>query len=229
MERAAHNLEARTAGSVVVGDNLAARLAGARADALYSQVLFLFLGGPGVILAILFTLSIAGSGAERRRHEQALLRTRGASIVQILRVAEIVAAAIGAGGVVFGLVLASLATLAWWDLAALRAAAWWVAAAVLIGVAVSAAGVVWPAWREASGETVAAAKATLGRRTDPLWERLYLDVALLAIGAGVYWLVASSGYQVVVAAEGVPQTSVHYEASWRRFFCGSGPACSPCG
>jgi putative ABC transport system permease protein len=212
VERAAHNLEARTAGSVVVGNNLAARLAGARADALYSQVLFLFLGGPGVILAILFTLSIAGSGAERRRHEQALLRTRGASIVQILRVAGIETAAIGTGGVVFGLLLAALATLAWWDFAALRAATWWVVAAVLMGVGVAAAGVVLPAWRDASGETVAAAKATLGRRPDPLWERLYLDAALLVVGGGVYWLVASSGYQVVVAAEGVPQTSVHYEA-----------------
>jgi putative ABC transport system permease protein len=211
-ERAAHNLEARTAGSVVVGNNLAARLAGARADALYSRVLFLFLGGPGVILAILFTLSIAGSGAERRRHEQALLRTRGASIVQILRVAGIEAAAIGAGGVVFGLLLAGAAALAWWDLAALRAASWWVAAAVLVGLSVAVAGMVWPAWREASGKTVAAAKATLGRRQAPLWERLYLDLGLLVVGAGVYWLVASSGYQVVVAPEGVPQTSVHYEA-----------------
>ena len=65
--RAANNLAARTSGSVLVGDNVAARLAGARADALYARVLFLFLGVPGVVLAVLFTVSIASSGAERRR------------------------------------------------------------------------------------------------------------------------------------------------------------------
>jgi len=212
VERAAHNLEARTAGSAVVGDNLAARLAGTRADALYSQVLFLFLGIPGVVLAILFTLLVAASGAERRRHEQALLRTRGASITQVLRIAGIEAAAIGAGGVVAGFVLALLATLAWWDLAALRASAAWLVVAMSVGLGVAAGGILLPAWREASGRTVAAAKATLGRRANPLWERLFLDAALLAVAAGVYWLVASGGYQVVVAPEGVPQTSVHYEA-----------------
>ncbi|HKV45059.1 MAG TPA: ABC transporter permease, partial [bacterium] len=39
-----HHLEALIAGSGIVADNLAARLLGARADALYAQVLFVFLG-----------------------------------------------------------------------------------------------------------------------------------------------------------------------------------------
>ena len=87
-QRTANNFEARVAGSAVVANNLAARLDGVRADALYARVLFLFLGVPGVILALLVTLAVAASGSERRRREQALLRIRGASLLQVLRLAR---------------------------------------------------------------------------------------------------------------------------------------------
>ncbi len=212
VERAANSLAARTAGGVAVGDNLAARLAGTRADALYARVLFLFLGGPGVVLAALFTLSVAASGAERRRREQALLRTRGASTGQVLQIAGIEATVVGVGGILAGLVLALLASLAWWRVDALMPAVPWIALAALVGLLLAAAGIVLPAWREARWSTVAASRVAPGRGASPLWERLFVDLALLAAAAGAYWLVASSGYQVVVAPEGVPQTSVHYEA-----------------
>ena len=52
---AAHNLEARSAGGALVGDNLGAALDAARSDAAYAQVLFLFLGLPGAVLAALLT------------------------------------------------------------------------------------------------------------------------------------------------------------------------------
>ncbi|MGH7084435.1 MAG: hypothetical protein ACREFN_05525, partial [Acetobacteraceae bacterium] len=48
--------------------------------------------------------------------------------------------------------------------------------------------------------------------SSPLWQRLFLDVALLLVAALVFWLIAGTGYQVVVAPEGVPQTAVHYDA-----------------
>uniref|UniRef100_UPI001A9554C6 ABC transporter permease n=1 Tax=Actinomadura roseirufa TaxID=2094049 RepID=UPI001A9554C6 len=76
---AARNLEARLAGTGLVGDNLGAALGSAREDAAYAQVLFLFLGVPGAALAAMLTALVAASGAPRRRAEQALLRTRGAS------------------------------------------------------------------------------------------------------------------------------------------------------
>ena len=59
----------------------------ARQDALYAQVLFLFLGVPGAVLAGLVTASIAAAGADRRRRDAALLRTRGASSRQLVRIA----------------------------------------------------------------------------------------------------------------------------------------------
>src|SRR5207247_3055447 len=81
----AKNLEAALAGGGLVGDNLAAQLDGARSDAIYAELLFLFLGLPGVIIAALLAGVIASSGRERRRREQALLRVRGASPKRIVR------------------------------------------------------------------------------------------------------------------------------------------------
>ena len=48
---AARNLETRLAGAGLVGDNLGSALDQARGDALYAQLLFLFLGVPGAVLA----------------------------------------------------------------------------------------------------------------------------------------------------------------------------------
>ena len=80
----ANNIEVRVAGSAAIANNLAARLDGVRADALYARVLFLFLGAPGVVLALLVTLAVTASGADRRRREQGLLRIRGASVGTLL-------------------------------------------------------------------------------------------------------------------------------------------------
>ncbi len=209
----AHNLEARIAGDGVVGNNLAARLNGARADALYAQVLFLFLGLPGAIMAVLLTLAIAASGAARRRQEQALLRTRGASLAQVLRLAALEALIVGIGGVALGLLLASGAARA---IApnVMRAglAAWlWVAAAALLGLALALGAVLYPAVRQARESTVVAARAVVGRSPQPLWQRLYLDVVFLAASALAFWQTASTGYQVVLAPEGVPQAAVSYQ------------------
>ena len=109
VQQLANNLDARVAGSALVGNNLAARLDSVRKDALYALVLFLFLGIPGAILAMLLTMAVAASGVERRRQEQALLRTRGASTSQILGLAALEAMIVGVGGVALGIALASVA------------------------------------------------------------------------------------------------------------------------
>ncbi len=83
----ARNLETRLAGTGLVGDNLGSALDQARSDALYAQILFLFLGLPGAVIAGLVTAMIASAGADRRRREAALLQTRGASTRALVRVA----------------------------------------------------------------------------------------------------------------------------------------------
>ena len=210
----AKNLEARIAGSGSVADNLAARLDGARGDALYARVLFLFLGTPGALLAALLTLAVTASGGARRRQEQALLRTRGASSPQLLRLAGFEALGVGMAGIIFGFLLAFAASWALlgttlWTAAGVGV---WLVASALVGFLLAAAAVIFPAWRALRGETVASTRVVVGHAHAPLWERLYLDVLCLALAGIVFWQTAKSGYQVVLAPEGVAQTSVNYSA-----------------
>lgn len=212
VQQLANNLEARLVGQVVVGNNLAARLGGVREDALYAQVLFLFLGLPGAVLAALLTLAVAAAGAEHRRREQALLRVRGASTAELLRLASVEAITLGLGGVVLGLILAYVATLSIAADANLLAATTlpWTILAAVVGLLLALFAVLYPAWQSARRSTVAGARLVVGRTGAPLWQRLYLDLALLAIAAFSFWQTASSGYQIVLAPEGVAQTAVDY-------------------
>ena len=54
---AGHNLEARIVGQALLANNLATRLDAVRSDALYAKILFLFLGAPGLAVAMLLTLA----------------------------------------------------------------------------------------------------------------------------------------------------------------------------
>jgi len=211
----ANNLEARIAGSGIIGNNLSSRLLSVTEDALYAQVLFLFLGLPGVILVISLTLSIAGSSGPRRSREQALLRVRGAYIAQIVRLASAEAVLVGLGGVLLGLAilpvlsrLSGVATLQLWEHNTLG----WIIFASLTGFALALGAVIVPAWSLARRSTVAASRLLVRLAATPLWQRTWLDVIILLIGALEYWRTASTGYQVVLAPEGVAANSVNYEA-----------------
>ena len=105
----AHNLEARLAGGGTVGDNLGAQLDASRSDSLYAQLLFLFLGVPGAILAALLAGVIGSAARDRRRQEQALLRIRGATPKRIARLAAAEALFVGVAGSAIGLGGATLA------------------------------------------------------------------------------------------------------------------------
>ncbi|MET9014960.1 FtsX-like permease family protein [Streptomyces olivaceoviridis] len=148
---AAHHLEAKSAGSALVGNNLGAALDSARQDALYAQILFLFLGVPGAVLAAALTVAVASAGGERRRREQGLLRLRGLRPRQITALAGLEAALVGAVGGLAGLGLAALTGRLAFGAASFGAGAgtWalWYAVAFVLGVAVAAAAVLVPALR----------------------------------------------------------------------------------
>lgn len=213
---AAHHLEAKSAGSALVGDNLGAALDSARQDALYAQILFLFLGVPGAVLAAALTVAVASAGGERRRREQGLLRLRGLRPRQITALAGLEAALVGAVGGLTGLGLAALTGRLAFGAASFGASAgtWaaWYAIAFVLGVAVAAAAVLVPALRDLRTVTVADTRREPRGSRSPWWLRYGLDFALL-IGS---WLVfrASSGnqYALVLAPEGVPSVSVSYWA-----------------
>ncbi len=213
---AARNLEARLAGQGLVGDNLGATLGAARSDALYAQVLFLFLGLPGAILAGLLTAAVAGSGGRRRRREQALLRTRGATVSQLVALATVETVLVAVVGGVLGLTAAALVGATAFGSARFGATTvstlGWAAGALVAGFAIAGVTIALPAWRDARSLTVARARVTVGRVRAPRWTRFGLDVILLAASALVFWLTSRTGYQLVLAPEGTPSISVSYWA-----------------
>jgi putative ABC transport system permease protein len=213
----ARNLETRLAGGGLVGDNLGSALDQARKDALYAQLLFLFLGVPGAILAGMVTASIASAGAGRRRRDAALLRTRGASTRQLVRIALGETALSGGAGVAIGLVGAMVIGQATFATASFGAgtlaAVLWAVGAALAGLAVAAASIALPAWRDARALTVASQRRPIGRRDRaPWWARYGLDFVALALSGLVYWQASRNGYNLVLAPEGVPQVSVNWYA-----------------
>ncbi|TPI99577.1 FtsX-like permease family protein [Mesorhizobium sp. B2-8-1] len=210
---AQRNLEARTAGQALVADNLGSRLGAVREDALYASVLFLFLGLPGIVLAIALTFAVTSSGATRRRTEQALLRVRGATTRTILSLsaAEAAIAAVGgtslgiAAALLFGRIAPGLRVTATTSGPTLLVVA-------LFGLLVGFIAFLFPALRDTRWVTVSAARRTVTRNGTPLWQRLWLDIILLAAAGLFFWQSASTGYQIVLAPEGVAATSVDYKA-----------------
>lgn len=216
VRKAARNLEARSAGSALVGDNLGAALDAARGDAAYAQVLFLFLGLPGAVLAALLTATIASAGATRRRAEQALLRVRGATARQLLGLAAVEAAVVGVTGATLGLLTAALVNTATFGSprfgATLVTALGWPAASATAGIAVAMATVLLPAGRDLRQHTIAAGRAQISAPEMPIWARLGLDVAILAGAVVIFLATTGTGYQLVLAPEGIPAISVSYWA-----------------
>ena len=202
----ANNVEVRAAGSAAVGDNLSASLNGAREDALYARTLFLFLGLPGVLLAAALTVSVAAASGGQRRQETALLRLRGASPRTVARLALAESLLVGGLGVLLGGVLAVLAA---GPVLGGAVTPVWLGVAALAGLLLAATATLLPGLQ---GGTVTADRRTVGRGTTPLWQRLYLDLLLLVIAGLSFWRSAASGYQLVLAPEGVAQASVQYEA-----------------
>ena len=209
----AKNFEVRAAGLAQIGDNLAARLSAVREDALFASVLLLFLGLPGIALAALLTVAVVRTETGRRRHEHALLSLRGASVPAITRIAIAESGCVAALGTVAGVFVAGLvaATVLGADLAS-RAVLVWLGAAFAAGVLLALASVVGPTLVDLRANTVAAQRAMLVRTARPLWQRAYLDVILLVISGLLFWRVAQTGYQIVLAPEGVAATSVDYTA-----------------
>ncbi len=213
VQQLARNFEARVAGSAIVGDNLAARLDAVREDALYARVLFLFLGLPGAILAMILTIAVSGTGDDRRRREQALLRVRGATTSAILGLEALEAVVVSALAVIVALIITALITRQMVNIAVdPRQTITVLIIALAIGIGTALGAVIAPAWRDARESSVYAGRARVGRAHAPFWERTWIDVILLLVAALVYWRAAASGYQIVLAPEGVAQTSVSYEA-----------------
>lgn len=207
----AKHVEVATSGAGVVSDNLGAVLDAARQDALYAQVLFLFLAAPGAALAAALTAAVAQAGTARRRREQAVLKARGGTTSQLLQLVLVEGALIAVAGGVVGLAAALLIGRFAFGSAVFGASTsssiTWGALSFLVGVVIAALVIVVPARRDLKRPPETRADA--GR---PVWLSYGLDFILIAIALAVFWAAGRNKYQLVLVPEGVPTLSVSYWA-----------------
>ena len=209
----ANNLSAKLAGEGIIANNLAARLDGVRLDALFAKMLFMFLGVPGAIVAVLLTMLIVLSGANRRRHDIALLQLRGASMAQTITLVGLEAGLVGLIGSLFGILVAWVTAHSFMPLPTGTAEVIWFVLAAVSGVLASLLIFLLPSWATLHrnvGQNLTA--VDLYSTTQPAWQRLWLDVILLIIAAIIFWQSAATGYSVVTAPEGVATATIDYKA-----------------
>lgn len=213
---AANRFEVDMAGAATVGNNLAATLDAARADALYAQVLFLLLGVPGACLAALLTRAVAAASAGTRRRELALFRARGASLHQLQRFVAVEGALVAIIGSAAGVALGALVGRIVFDSPGFGStrvtSVVWLAASVLAGWLMTLLSVMIPARRDATAASVAFARRTVGRRSTPAVLHYGVDGILLGAATLVFWATSRGQYHLVLAPEGVATVSVNYWA-----------------
>ena len=217
---AARNLEARSSGGALVGDNLGAALDAARGDAAYARILFLFLGLPAAVLAVLLTATVVDSGSDRRRREQALLRARGASSTQLLRLSAAEALLVGVLGSALGVAVAAVVGIAAFGTSSFganpSAALASAGASAAVGLAIAGVTVLAPAWREQRQASVASARTWQRSIGQPLWMRLVWTSCCSAPRE------CSSG-----SPGGVDIRSCSHPKASRRSRCPTGPSSHP--
>jgi putative ABC transport system permease protein len=182
---------------IVVADNAAEALTASQDDATNAKILFLLLGIPGVLVAGALGLAGASSLVEAHRREEALLRLRGATSSQIVRLAVAQAAVAGVIASVVGLVLAVIAATG-----AIGRPVWQGVPGdglVVAGLFAVSAGTLMTAVRvvrlrrSARRSDVNADRRILERGWSPIWRRARLDLLAVVVGAAILAVNVATG------------------------------------
>ena len=141
------------------------------------------------------------------------MRIHGASTRQILKLEALEAMAVAVGGILLGIILTFITTkLIVPDSISMSSFTLpWTVISCAYWRFYSLAAILYPAWKQTRYSQASAVKP-VGKRTKPIWQSFYLDILILIISAIEFWRTASTGYQVVLAPEGVATISVNYEA-----------------
>jgi putative ABC transport system permease protein len=196
-------------GQVAFVDNLSESLTTAAGDALYAETLYIMLALPGALVALALAYLSALGTVESDRRELSLLRARGASRrgLVALAVIESLLAGVAAGvlGTAIALAALRIVHVSHGPLTPLHVLA---AVGTCVGLAVLGAA----AARLGAGASALRGTVGEGRRLrrpgKPLWQRLYIDVAVLAVSGLVYWLTARTGFSAVVNPDSNPTLSL---------------------
>ncbi len=208
--QAKNRLERVLPGQVQFVDNLSDSLNTAAGDALYAQTLYIMLAVPGALIALGLAYLAALGTVERDRRDLSLLRARGSTRRDLFKLAGIESVIVG---VVAGLVGAGVAFAAVELLVkggaqlTLGRALVTGALCVALAVAGAAAARVGASFSALRG-SVAEGRRTSPREKRPLWQRLYVDIVLLAVSGLIYWLTSKTGFSAVVNPDSNPTLSL---------------------
>ena len=188
----AFGLERRFTGQIKVTNNDEAALSRAKKDVLGADLIFIFLGVPGVAVGGFLLFGATQVFREETRRETALLRARGASAWQISGSAALNSIFIGAAGSTVGLFLG-------WFVASAAGGAGNVSAsdaiatapaALSAGILVTALALVVPAVLSLRKEVTAERRRIARSAAPPAWQRYWVDgIALSA--AAIFFLITS--------------------------------------
>jgi putative ABC transport system permease protein len=205
-----NRIERTLPGQVQFVDNLSDSLNTAAGDALYAQTLYIMLAVPGALIALGLAYLAALGTVDRDRRDLSLLRARGATRRDLLTLASVESLIVG---VVAGLAGAGLA-LGAVELLVKGGADLTVGRGLLVGgvcvllaIAGAAAARIGASFSALRG-SVAEGRRPAQRERKPLWQRLYVDVACLAVSGLVYWLTAKTGFSAVVNPDSNPTLSL---------------------
>ena len=180
-------LERAAPGEVIVADNANEPLSEAAVDATNAKILFILLGIPGALVAAALGLTAAAALAEAHRREDALLRLRGATDRQLVRLAVGQGLLAGTAGTALGLLAAAagvsavIGHAAWRDIPPARLAQTALLAAAVGAITIAARLV--PMVRAGRRSGIVVARRQLETRRAPFWQRSRLDVTLIVVGA----------------------------------------------
>jgi putative ABC transport system permease protein len=198
-------LERQFPGQVKAVDNLSGAFKNAIADVLSAKILFIFLGLPGVALAAYLAKFAAELFADAQRREISLLRTRGATPLQMTGILALASVMLAIGGAALGMVFGWL--ILWFS----------VGAQAVAGITPFSADFDWPTFASSAGVALIAGlfisflavflpmlsslqnEITQERRTirrkekSPFWKRAYLDFILLVSAAMILIITQVNG------------------------------------
>jgi putative ABC transport system permease protein len=205
-----HRVERTLPAQVQFVDNLSDQLNTAAGDALYAETLYIMLAVPGALVALGLAYLAALGTVDRDRRDLALLRARGATRRDLVLMACAESAVIG---VIAGVLGAAAALAAVSSIITGGVGLTTARGAVTVGACVALAivgafaarlGAASSVWRASISES----RRTVQRQHKPLWQRLYLDFAALALSGLIYWLTASTGFAAVLNPDSNPTLSL---------------------
>lgn len=183
-------LERRFTGQIKITNNDQAALSGAKKDVLGANIIFIFLGIPGIGVAGFLAFGATQVFREETRREIGLLRARGAGPRQIMGIAALNALIVGTLGSIAGLLVG-------WAVASAAGGVGTVKAsdvintapiAFIAGLLLTALALAVPVVLSLRNEITAERRRVIRTGAAPVWQRYWLDAIALGL-AGVFFFI----------------------------------------